>query len=202
MRRSCCATAPFHICGAGASPSPPIARPSGSAPIRWPIWLWPCTRCGRCRRSGPRRASPMIAPPTACSRSTARAIRSTRATRGCEFLAGHGLLFERVDAAGCVAHEPALADVGTPWPAGSTSRATRSATATSSPKVSPPPAPRRGATYHYATAVQRLETPAAGSRASSPTRVASRPTGSWSRWAASPAPLLRAARRATCRSIR
>ena len=35
------------------------------------------------------------------------------ATRGCEFLAGHGLLFERLDGRGCVEHEPALADVGT-----------------------------------------------------------------------------------------
>ena len=64
------------------------------------------------------------------------------ATRGCEFLAGHGLLFERLDGPGCVALEPALADVGTRWPAAFTSRATRSATATSSRKASPPPAPR------------------------------------------------------------
>ncbi len=64
------------------------------------------------------------------------------ATRGCEFLAGHGLLFERLDGPAASRTSRRWRMSAPPWPAGSISRGTRSATATSSRKVSPPPAPR------------------------------------------------------------
>ena len=131
----------------------------------------------------------MTAPPTASSRSTARREFARRRDRAAAtFLAGHGLLFERVDVARCVELEPALDATSAPrWPARSTSRATRSATATSSRKAWPPPAPRRGATLPLRdNGAAASRPPAAGSRASSPTRAASRPTRSSSRWAASP----------------
>ena len=80
------------------------------------------------------------------------------ATRGCEFLAGHGLLFERLDVAGCVAHEPALADVGTSLAGGLYFPRDEVGDCNKFTQGLAAACAARGATYHYATAVQRLET--------------------------------------------
>jgi D-amino-acid dehydrogenase len=80
------------------------------------------------------------------------------ATRGCEFLAGHGLLFERVDAAGCVAHEPALADVGASLAGGLYFARDEVGDCNKFTQGLAAACAAAGATYHYATAVQRLET--------------------------------------------
>ena len=147
---------------------------------------WRCIRCGRCRRSGPRRALPMIAPPTASSRSTARAIRSMPRPAAASSWQ-HGLLFERVDGPGCVAHEPALADVGTSLAGGlyfardevgDCNKFTQGLAAACAARRRPPTT--------TATAVQRLET--TGGRVTGVVtdkgRIAA-DIGSWWRWAAS-----------------
>ncbi|HEX6016002.1 MAG TPA: D-amino acid dehydrogenase [Geminicoccaceae bacterium] len=84
------------------------------------------------------------------------------AARGCEFLARHGLLFERVDAAGCVAREPALAEASPSLAGGlyfardevgDCSKFTQGLAAACA---------AAGVEYHYGTAAQRIET--SGSR--------------------------------------
>ncbi|MGE3295314.1 MAG: D-amino acid dehydrogenase [Geminicoccaceae bacterium] len=80
------------------------------------------------------------------------------AARGCELLAGRGLLYERVDAAGCVAREPALADVGSElagglyFPRDEVGDCNKFTQGLAAACVS------AGAKYHYGTTVQRLET--------------------------------------------
>ena len=72
------------------------------------------------------------------------------AQRSSDFLAQHGLLYERVDAARCVELEPALRRHGADaWRERSISRATRSATATSSRKALAAACAARGVRFHY-----------------------------------------------------
>ena len=115
----------------------------------------------------------MIAPPTACSRSTAHVTRWTQRLGAASSWPGMGCYSSAwtLPAASSASRARGWAP---PWQAGSTFRATRSATATSSPRAWPP-APRR-APLSLRTAVQRLETAGDRVTASSPTRAGSRRT--------------------------
>ncbi|MFO1070907.1 MAG: D-amino acid dehydrogenase [Geminicoccaceae bacterium] len=79
------------------------------------------------------------------------------ATRGCEILAKHGLLFERVDAARCVALEPALTETGPTLvgalyferdEVGDCNKFTQGLAAACA---------ARGVKFHYGTTIQRIE---------------------------------------------
>lgn len=80
------------------------------------------------------------------------------ATRGCEFLAGHGLLFERLDGAGCVAREPALQDVGADLAGGLYFPRDEVGDCNKFTQGLAAACVAAGAQYHYGTTVQRLET--------------------------------------------
>jgi D-amino-acid dehydrogenase len=80
------------------------------------------------------------------------------AARGCELLAQHGLLFERVDAAGCVAREPALAEVGPSLVGGLYFARDEVGDCNKFTQGLAAACAEAGVKYHYGTAVQRLET--------------------------------------------
>lgn len=79
------------------------------------------------------------------------------ATRGCEALARHGLRFERVDAAGCVAREPALAAVGPSLAGGLYFARDEVGDCNKFTQGLAAACAAAGATYHYGTTVQRIE---------------------------------------------
>ena len=86
------------------------------------------------------------------------------ATRGCEMLARHGLLFERVDAAGCVAREPALAAAGPSLAGGLYFARDEVGDCNKFTQGLAAACATAGARYHYDATVERLET--AGGRVS------------------------------------
>src|SRR5579871_805763 len=90
MRPCSCATAPYRISSAGASISPATARPRGSAPT-------PCRTSIAYDRA---------------TRGVMKIYRSREALdnaqRSTDYLAQHGLLYERVTPDRCVELEPAL----------------------------------------------------------------------------------------------
>jgi D-amino-acid dehydrogenase len=80
------------------------------------------------------------------------------ATRSCDILARHGLLFERVDAVGCVAREPALTAAGPSLAGGLYFARDEVGDCNKFTQGLAAACATAGATYHYGTTVEQLET--------------------------------------------